>query len=90
MTESACSFFTADLKLSTSFYPKLMTAYSEFITLFLHRFFYHKWAEGLLITILYYRNHVFANVDRFGSNERDKRNIYFPRDLHTFSYKGAI
>ena len=41
--------------------------------------------------MLYYRNHVFANVDRFGSKKRHKRNISLSRDVHsTFSYKGPI
>ena len=40
--------------------------------------------------LLYFRNHVFANVDGFGSKKRHKRNTS-SRDLHSsFSYKGAI
>ena len=34
------SFFTGDLILSTCFYPKFGTAYSEFIKLLLQRFFF--------------------------------------------------
>ena len=43
------SFFAGDLILSTYFYPKFGTAYSEFMKLLLQRFFffYLKWAEGL-------------------------------------------
>ena len=61
-----------DLILSNCFYPKFVTACSKFIKLFLQRFFffYLKWAEGLELFSLYYSNHVFANVDRFGSKKR--------------------
>ena len=90
ITEGARSFFTEDL--STCFYSRFATAYSEFIKLFLQRFFsWLKWAGGLFLFLLYYRNHVFVNVDRFGSKKRHKRNISFSRDQHsTFSHKGAI
>ena len=59
-----------DLILSNCFYPNFVTACSKF-KLFLQRFFFYlKWAEGLELFSLYYGNHVFANVDRFGSKKR--------------------
>ena len=58
--------------------PKFVAAYSEFIKPFLQKFFFRlKWADGLSIFLLYFRNHVCANVDMFGSKKRHKRNIIF-------------